>query len=57
MELVRSRAAFVALVFAVFACAARYVDDDRLLNEQSPDEGGAGLVYYERYVVISCSSA
>ena len=55
VELVRSRAAFVALVFAVFACAARLVDDDRLLAEQNPEEGGAGMVYYERYAETACT--
>jgi len=43
----RSEAAFVALVFAVFACAARLVDDPRLVAADL-DDGGMGMVYYER---------
>jgi hypothetical protein len=43
----RSEAAFVALVFAVFACAARLIDDPRLVAADL-DDGGMGMVYYER---------
>lgn len=39
---------FIALVFAVFACAARIVDDPRL---STTDDGGLGMVYYERFVI------
>lgn len=45
VALARSQTAFVALVFAVFACAARIVDDERLYDS---DDGGLGMVYYER---------
>lgn len=41
----RTQTAFMATVFAVFACAARIVDDDRLYDS---DDGGLGMVYYER---------
>ena len=47
VHLVRSQAAFVALVFAVFACAARMADDERL-QATSSDDGGMGMIYYER---------
>jgi hypothetical protein len=40
--------AFISLVFAVFACAARFVEDPRLSTGQD-DDGGMGMVYYERY--------
>ncbi|TDL29327.1 hypothetical protein BD410DRAFT_758089 [Rickenella mellea] len=49
--LARTQTAFVALVFAIFACAARIVDDDRL-HEESSDEGGTGMVYYERALIL-----
>lgn len=39
--------AFISLVFAVFACAARFVEDPRLSTGQD-DDGGFGMVYYER---------
>jgi len=42
--------AFVALVFAVFACAAQLVDDPRLIATENIDDGGMGMVYYERYL-------
>ena len=44
--------AFLALVNAVFACAAKLVDDPRLANEEGLDESGMGMVYYERCVLI-----
>jgi len=40
--------AFVALAFSVFAVAARFLDDPRLANGKA-DEGGVGMIYYERY--------
>ncbi|KAJ8468401.1 hypothetical protein ONZ45_g17259 [Pleurotus djamor] len=52
---VRSEAAFVALVFAVYACAAHLVQDSRLTAGRSLDEGGMGMVYYERYISSSFS--
>lgn len=44
----RSEAAFTAVVFAVFACAARLVEDPRLVSGDTLDDGGMGMVYYER---------
>jgi hypothetical protein len=46
----RSETAFIALVFAVFACAARLVDDSRLSAKHGDnlDDGGVGMIYYER---------
>ena len=48
----RAEAAFIALVNAVFACAARIVDDPRLATKPGENEeiGGMGMVYYERSV-------
>ena len=45
VNIVRAQTPFIALVFAVFACAARVVDDPRL---ESHSDGGVGMVYYER---------
>jgi len=43
-----TEAAFTSIVFAVFACSARLVDDVRLSRDTS-DDGGVGMVYYERW--------
>lgn len=40
--------AFVALTFTVFAIASRFLDDPRLATGKA-DEGGMGMLYYERY--------
>jgi len=48
-DFIQPEAAFMSVVFAVFACAARLVNDPRLTGE-NPDDGGIGMVYYERYV-------
>jgi hypothetical protein len=40
--------AFLAVVNAVFACAAKLVDDQRLSGGDGLDESGMGMVYYER---------
>ena len=40
--------AFVALTFSVFAIASRFLDDPRLATGKA-DEGGMGMIYYERY--------
>lgn len=50
LKFVRSEAAFISLVFAVFACSASLVDDTRLSISESMDDGGMGMVYYERCV-------
>lgn len=42
-----SEAAFTSIVFAIFACAARVLSDARLSSDTS-DDGGMGMVYYER---------
>jgi hypothetical protein len=39
--------AFIALTFTVFAVAARFLDDPRLATGKG-DEGGMGMLYYER---------
>lgn len=40
--------AFVALAFSAFAIASRFLDDPRLSTGKA-DEGGMGMLYYERY--------
>lgn len=45
----REKTPFISLVFAIFACAARVVDDPRL---RVGDESGRGMVYYERALVL-----
>jgi Fungal specific transcription factor domain len=45
----RADAGFVSVLFGVFACAARIVDDERLAQECG--DGGMAMVYYERYVI------
>ncbi|KAK7060317.1 hypothetical protein VNI00_001082 [Paramarasmius palmivorus] len=51
-ELASSQTAFISLIFAVFACAANLVEDDRLKVSGRTDEGGMGMVYYERSLVL-----
>ena len=42
---------FVAVVFAVFACAARFVDDPRIRAEGVGKDGrGTAMIFYERFV-------
>jgi hypothetical protein len=50
--LARSETAFMALVFALFACAAQLIDDPRLATGSSSDDGGMGMVYYERALIL-----
>ena len=45
----RNETPFLSLVFAVFACAASLVQDPRLVSGRD-DDGGMGMVYYERLV-------
>ncbi|KAF9076408.1 putative fungal-specific transcription factor [Rhodocollybia butyracea] len=52
LDLIRHETAFIALIFAVFACAANLVQDDRLTLNGRTDEGGMGMVYYERSLVL-----
>jgi len=40
---------FLALTFSIFAIASRFLDDPRVATGKA-DEGGMGMVYYERYV-------
>ncbi|KAJ3887812.1 putative fungal-specific transcription factor [Lentinula edodes] len=51
-SLVQSETAFISLIFAVFACAANLVQDDRLSMSGRTDEGGMGMVYYERSLIL-----
>ncbi|KAF8845712.1 hypothetical protein BDN67DRAFT_961332 [Paxillus ammoniavirescens] len=48
---IQAEAAFISVVFAVFACAARLVNDPRLTGDR-PDDGGMGMVYYERALIL-----
>ncbi|KAI0301814.1 fungal-specific transcription factor domain-containing protein [Multifurca ochricompacta] len=50
-HLARTQTAFIAMVFALFACAAQLVDDPRLKGEKD-DDGGMGMVYYERALIL-----
>lgn len=48
-----SETGFATVVFAVFACAARFVDDPRLISTGTEQaEGGMAAVYYERYIKV-----
>jgi len=49
----RNESPFLSLLFAVFACAARLVQDPRLAVSGRDDDGGMGMVYYERSVTPS----
>lgn len=42
----RADAGYVSVLFGVFACAARIVDDERLQLEGG--DGGMAMMYYER---------
>ncbi|KAG6855066.1 hypothetical protein C0991_005995 [Blastosporella zonata] len=52
LNLIRSQVAFLSVVFAVFACAAHIVQDNRLSTGQPTDEGGMGMMYYERALIL-----
>ncbi|GLB33579.1 putative fungal specific transcription factor [Lyophyllum shimeji] len=52
LALVRSEAAFLGVLFAVFACAAHLVQDSRLTTGERNDDGGMGMVYYERALIL-----
>jgi hypothetical protein len=43
-------AGFISLIFAVFACGSRFVDDERLNIDAkgAKSDEGMGMVYYER---------
>ena len=47
------RGGFVAVVFAVFACAARFLDDPRIRAEGVGKDGrGTAMIFYERFVPV-----
>ncbi|TFK43169.1 fungal-specific transcription factor domain-containing protein [Crucibulum laeve] len=48
----RTQTAFLSLLFAVFACAANLVQDPRLSTSERQDDGGMGMVYYERALIL-----
>lgn len=51
VHVARGEAPFLSLLFAVFACAAQLIDDTRL-NTEHKDDGGMGMVYYERALIL-----
>lgn len=44
---IQVEAPFISIVFAVFACTARLVNDPRLTSDRL-DDGGMGMTYYEK---------
>ncbi|KAG8963729.1 hypothetical protein FRC03_002629 [Tulasnella sp. 419] len=50
----KSDAGFLSVVFAVFAVASRFVDDERLKTEgdDKDETGGMGTIYYERAMIL-----
>ncbi|KAI0080746.1 hypothetical protein K474DRAFT_1589402 [Panus rudis PR-1116 ss-1] len=52
VQLARSETAFIALVCAVFACAAKLVEDPRLVRGDNLDDAGMGMVFYERALIL-----
>ncbi|CCM02825.1 uncharacterized protein FIBRA_04937 [Fibroporia radiculosa] len=52
VALARRQTAFIALVCAVFAVSARFVNDPRLSRGENLDDGGMGMVYYERALIL-----
>ncbi|KAJ7068066.1 fungal-specific transcription factor domain-containing protein [Mycena amicta] len=48
----QSETPFLALLFSVFACAAGLVEDSRLSGNGAADDGGMGMVYYERALIL-----
>ncbi|KAF8897300.1 fungal-specific transcription factor domain-containing protein [Infundibulicybe gibba] len=51
-EYARTETAYLSLIFAVFACAAPMVQDARLTTGDRLDDGGIGMVYYERALIL-----
>jgi hypothetical protein len=49
----RTEAPFLSLIFAIFSCAAQLVQDPRLTLGDRLDDGGIGMLYYERYAPSS----
>lgn len=52
LDVVRAETPFLSLLFAVFACAANLVQDPRLTTSERQDDGGMGMVYYERALIL-----
>ncbi|KAG6820448.1 hypothetical protein H0H93_000444 [Arthromyces matolae] len=50
--LISSHGAFLSLLFAVFSCAAHLVQDGRLTTGEPTDDGGMGMLYYERALML-----
>lgn len=43
---------FIAVVFAVFACAARFLDDSRIKSAHYMDPRGTAMIFYERAMML-----
>ncbi|KAF8665799.1 hypothetical protein AX16_000244 [Volvariella volvacea WC 439] len=48
----RRETPFLSLIFAIFACAVPLVQDPRLSTSDRTDDGGMGMVYYERALIL-----
>lgn len=57
LDVIRAETPFMSLLFAVFACAANLVQDPRLAISERHDDGGMGMVYYERCAYLLDSFA
>ncbi|EIW62114.1 uncharacterized protein TRAVEDRAFT_115809 [Trametes versicolor FP-101664 SS1] len=55
-EFKRNYMAFIALMCSVFAVASRFVDDPRLNKNGNLDDGGMGVVYIERALILHYTS-
>ncbi|KAI0637850.1 fungal-specific transcription factor domain-containing protein [Trametes polyzona] len=52
----REHSAFIALMCSLFAVASRFVDDPRLTKFDNLDDGGMGMVYLERALILHYTS-
>ncbi|KAI0829489.1 fungal-specific transcription factor domain-containing protein [Trametes gibbosa] len=52
----RDHPAFIALMCSMFAVASRFVDDPRLKKFDNLDDGGMGMVYLERALILHYTS-
>ncbi|KAF8450778.1 fungal-specific transcription factor domain-containing protein [Boletus edulis BED1] len=48
---IQVEAPFMSIVFAIFACTARLVNDQRLTSDRL-DDGGMGMDFYERALIL-----
>jgi hypothetical protein len=52
LNVIRNETAFISLMFAMFACSANLVEDPRLSTSDRHDDGGMGMVYYEKALIL-----